>query len=98
MLIKLQHVIRDKRSAKNQHVRLLKDNAGEHVSRLVPEKLKGYGWEVLEDPPYSSNLTPSDFHLFRSTKTIYGGKKFNSDHEFKRTVLRWALLAAAESP
>ncbi len=40
MLTKLQHAIRDKCSATNQHIRLLHDNARPHVSRPVQDKLQ----------------------------------------------------------
>jgi len=36
------------------------------------------GWDVLPHPPYSSDLAPSDFHLFRSLQNSLNGKSFNS--------------------
>ncbi|GBO09526.1 hypothetical protein AVEN_63537-1 [Araneus ventricosus] len=41
-LTKLRRAIRDKRSATNQHIRLLHDKARPRVSRPVREKLQGY--------------------------------------------------------
>jgi len=32
----------------------------------IRQKLKELGWEVLIHPPYSPNLTPSNYHLFWS--------------------------------
>jgi hypothetical protein len=30
--------------------------------------MERWGWEILERPPYSPDLTPSDFHLFPNMK------------------------------
>ncbi|KAG8247946.1 Zinc finger and BTB domain-containing protein 41 [Homalodisca vitripennis] len=35
----------------------------------------------LEHPPYSPDLAPSDFHLFRYLKEFLGGKRFDTDDE-----------------
>ncbi|GBN20519.1 Mariner Mos1 transposase [Araneus ventricosus] len=88
-LAKLRRAIRDKRNAANQLIRLLHDNARPLLPRPVREKLHGYGWEVLEHPPYSPHLAPSDFNLFGPMKKFLGGKKFDSDNELKRAVRRW---------
>ena len=42
------------------------DNSRLHVSLMTRQKLLQLGWEVLIHPPYSSDIAPSDFHLFRS--------------------------------
>lgn len=47
------------------------------------------GWEVLDHPPYSPNLAPSDFHLFGPLKKFLGGKRFQTDNDIKREVRRW---------
>ena len=41
------------------------DNARRHVSLMTRQKLLQLGWEVMIHPPYSSDIVPSDFHLFR---------------------------------
>src|SRR3954469_23682395 len=42
------------------------DNARPHTVKMTKEKLQALGWEVLPHPPYSPDLAPSDFHLFRN--------------------------------
>ena len=49
-------------------VRLLHDNAKPHTSKITRQKLEEFGWEVLPHPPYSPDLAPSDYHLFRSLR------------------------------
>ncbi|XP_066907319.1 histone-lysine N-methyltransferase SETMAR-like [Halyomorpha halys] len=44
---------------------LLQDNARPHTAKLTREKLTEIGWEVLPHPPYSPDLSPTDYHLFR---------------------------------
>jgi len=46
-------------------------------------------WDVLPHPAYSSDLTPSDFHLFGPLKDALGGKIFRADDEVKLSVQRW---------
>ncbi|KAG5320448.1 MOS1T transposase, partial [Pseudoatta argentina] len=37
-----------------------------HVAKPVKTYLETLKWEVLPHPPYSPDIAPSDFHLFRS--------------------------------
>jgi histone-lysine N-methyltransferase SETMAR len=46
-------------------------------------------WELLEHPPYSSDLAPSDFHLFGLLKNHLGGKRFIDDEEVETEVQKW---------
>ncbi|EZA55050.1 Histone-lysine N-methyltransferase SETMAR [Ooceraea biroi] len=54
------------------------DNARPHVSLTTRQKLLEFGWDVLPHPPYSPDIAPSDFHLFRSVQNSLSGKNFNS--------------------
>ncbi|GFS60812.1 histone-lysine N-methyltransferase SETMAR [Trichonephila clavipes] len=45
-----------------------------------------FGWEEIDHPPYSPDLTPSDFHLFRYLKEFLGSKRFDIADEVKEEV------------
>ena len=51
------------------------DNARPHAAKQTQEKIRSLGWEVLPHPPYSPDLAPTDFHLFRSLEHFIGDKK-----------------------
>jgi [histone H3]-lysine36 N-dimethyltransferase SETMAR len=57
-------------------VRLLHDNAKPHIAKVTRQKLEELGWEVLPHPPYSPDLAPSDYHLFRSIRNHLLQKHF----------------------
>ncbi|UYV70362.1 SETMAR [Cordylochernes scorpioides] len=41
------------------------DNARPHVAKIVKETLEALQWDVLPHPPYSPDIAPSDYHIFR---------------------------------
>ena len=53
---------------KKSKVIFLQDNCPAHKSKKTTEKLGQLRWNVLEHPPYSPDLAPSDFYLFRNMK------------------------------
>ena len=60
------------------------DNTRLHVSLIARQKLLQLGWEALIHPPYSPDIAPSDFHLFRSLQDSLNGKNFSSLEDCKR--------------
>jgi hypothetical protein len=46
-------------------------------------------WEVLEHPPYSPDLAPSDFHLFGPLKHHLSAEHFPDDEAVEREVTAW---------
>jgi hypothetical protein len=68
---------------------LLHDNARPHTANSTSELLRRYIWEALDYPPYSPDLTPSDFHLFGPLKKHLGGRRSATDGEVKQAVMSW---------
>ncbi|XP_066253847.1 uncharacterized protein [Euwallacea similis] len=48
-----------------------------------------FGWDVLAHPPYSPDLAPSDFHLFRSLQNSMKGKTFKDEDAVKNHLDRF---------
>ena len=44
------------------------------------------GFKLIEHPPYSPDLAPSDFHLFPKLKTAISGTHFQSDDDVIQAV------------
>ena len=40
--------------------------------------MRELGWEVLMHPPYSPDIAPSDYHLFKSLQNFLNGVKLAS--------------------
>ncbi|KAF2348123.1 Transposase type 1 [Trinorchestia longiramus] len=64
---------------------LLHDNARPHVARMTVQKFTELGYETLPHPPYSPDLSPTDYHLFKHLSTFLDGKTFRSKQEVKTT-------------
>ena len=67
-----------------KHIIFHQDNARLHVSLMATQKLSQLGCKVLIHPPYSPDIAPLDFHLFRSLQNSLNGKNFNSLEDYKR--------------
>ena len=52
-------------TSKDMIVILLHDNARPHVVKAVKKYLETFKWNVLPHPPYSLDIAPSDYWLFR---------------------------------
>jgi len=57
------------------------DSAPAHKSVLAIGKLRDLHYEVLEHPPYSTDLAPSDFFLFPKLKLFLAGQRFSLNQE-----------------
>lgn len=64
--------------AKRRAPILLQDNARPHTSRTTREKLTQLDIEVLPHPPYSPDLSPSDYHLFQGLDRFLRQKVFTN--------------------
>ncbi|CAK9796605.1 Histone-lysine N-methyltransferase SETMAR [Anthophora quadrimaculata] len=79
-LTRLKQAIDQKRPelANRKGVVFHQDNARPHTSLTTRQKLRELGWEVLSHPPYSPDLAPSDYHLFKFLQNFLDGTKLAS--------------------
>ena len=59
------------------------DNTCPRAAKKTREKINELNWEVLPHPPYSPDLAPLDYHLFRSMQHFFKEKKFKNLDEVK---------------
>ena len=70
-------------------IKLLHDNARPHVSKLTRQTIDEIGFEVLEHPPYSPDLSPCDFWLFPEMKKHLGRKHFSTRSDLGTAVYHY---------
>lgn len=91
-LMRLSRALKEKRPLYEQRhdkVILLHDNARPHVAKPVKTYLETLQWDVLPHPPYSPDIAPSDFHLFRSMAHGLADQRFQSFEEAKKWIDSW---------
>ena len=91
-IINLNDALMEKRpewARRHGKVILLHDNAPSHTEKPVQEKLKSLEWEVLQHPPYSPDLAPSDYHLFASMGHDLKECHFKTSEELENWVSEW---------
>jgi len=66
--MRLSRALKEKRAHYSRHdkIILLHDNARPYIAAPVKTYLETLKWEVLPHPPYSPDIAPFDYHLFRS--------------------------------
>jgi len=90
LLVHLKDSLKEKRCKKvTKGVMFLPDNAPAHRALATQKKLNYLGFQCLDYPPYSSDLAPSDYHLFCGLKKQLRGRHFSSDAEFIAAVETW---------
>lgn len=87
LLSQLKTAIKSKRPGKlKKGVLFHQDNAPAHKSTVAMATIHHCGYKLIEHPPYSPDLAPSDYHLFPNLKKNLSGKKFQTDDEVKSAV------------
>jgi hypothetical protein len=64
------------------------DNARLHTARLTLQTIQKNGWDLLSHPPYSTDLAPSDYHLFGPLKDHLRGHHYETDEAVQKVVRR----------
>ena len=75
--------------ALHEKVILQHDNAQPHVAKPVKTYLETLKWEVLPHPPYSPDIAPSDYYLFRSIAHGLADRQFRSYEDIKKWLDSW---------
>jgi [histone H3]-lysine36 N-dimethyltransferase SETMAR len=68
---------------------LLQDNAPVHTSGLSMETIADSQFTLIAHPPYSPDLAPSDFWMFRHLKKSLRGKIFESAQDVQEDVKKF---------
>jgi hypothetical protein len=75
----------------------LHDNARLHTAARTRAQLEQLNWEWFSHPPYSPDITPSDYHLFtRTYLKNWFGWRLNSNEELMEGVKTWLSSQAAD--
>ena len=87
-LISLHECLIKKRPAlvNRKKIFFLHDNAKPHTSKNVKKTIKDLGWQILQHPTYSPDLSPTDFYLFRHLQKSLLEKKFIKEDDVKNHI------------
>jgi histone-lysine N-methyltransferase SETMAR len=64
------------------------DNARPHTARATQKRIQELQRELLEHPPYSPDLAPSDIRVFGPLNPPFG-KRFTDDEKVETEVWKW---------
>lgn len=86
---KLEDAIQSKRRRPCKDHYFLQDNARPHIATTSINKLKELGFNILSHPPYSPDLSPSDFYLFHPMKSSIRNRTFNNSVDIQNELEQW---------
>jgi hypothetical protein len=89
ILMKLRAAICQKRPGLLTKGMLLLHDVLPHSANQTTAMLRSFKWEVIQHPPYSPNLVPSDFHFFGPLKQHLLWERFPYDDMVERAVCAW---------
>lgn len=89
MLRRVHAIMKENRSSliNRKQVIFHQDNARPHKSMKTLKVIQELNWTLMEHPPYSPDIAPSDFYLFRVLQNHLMGKNFKSSEGIKNEVL-----------
>ncbi|CAK9801777.1 Histone-lysine N-methyltransferase SETMAR [Anthophora quadrimaculata] len=89
-LDKVHEILKTKRSDRPKRKPLfLQDNARPHKAQETMKKIKDLGWKIIDHPPYSPDLAPSDFFLFSNLKRFLRGRSYETTDTMKLVVQQY---------
>jgi [histone H3]-lysine36 N-dimethyltransferase SETMAR len=68
---------------------LLHDNARPHIAKLTVQKLNQLGYEILSHPPYSPDLSPTDYHFFKHLDNFLHEKSFRNNDDVENAFVEF---------
>lgn len=68
---------------------ILNGNVRLHMANTTKQKLAEYGWEILQQPPCSPDLSPCNFHTLGPLKKHLTSKKFDLEYAVHKVVRSW---------
>jgi transposase len=74
----------------------LHDNVLPHTDDSTLALLEHFNWELFDQPPYSPDLAPSDFHLFTYLKNWMESGRFKKNEKLMEGVKMWLNSQAAD--
>jgi len=90
VLVQLKDILKEKRRGKvTKGVLFLHDNAPAHRALATQKKLAYLVFQLLDHPPFSTDLVLSDYHLFPGLKKQLRGHHFSSDMEVIVAAETW---------
>lgn len=85
--VKLLDIVNAKIPArKRRKVQFLQDNCPSHKAKISLERIAQLGWTLLKHPPYSPDLAPSDYYLFRNLKNDILKNKFTHAEDVETQI------------
>jgi len=96
LLVQLKDILKENRSGKvSKGVLFLHDNAPAHWALATQKKLAYLGFQCLDHPPYSPDLSPSDYDPFPGLKKTIETSPFfvrRGGHCCRGDLVRWTTF------
>lgn len=86
-LHRVRQALQQKRGHRQDQVILLHDNARPHSAKNTKWAIEAFGWETLLHPPYSPDLAPTDYHLFRSLANHLSDHCFDNQEDLRKALV-----------